>query len=163
MARRKNRLLHDEHDNLERWMVSYADFITLLFAFFVVMYALSTINEGKYRVLSNSIVRAFRHVQVNTEGQIPAQTITPLPKTNLVSKAQEAFKQKQRDKMRNMAKEIIAVMAPLIEQGKVRVLETSRGVSVEINDSVLFPPGQAVLQAPLAKAMKSIADVLVTA
>jgi chemotaxis protein MotB len=114
-------------------------------------------------VLSNSIVRAFRHVQVNTEGQIPAQTITPLPKTNLVSKAQEAFKQKQRDKMRNMAKEIIAVMAPLIEQGKVRVLETSRGVSVEINDSVLFPPGQAVLQAPLAKAMKSIADVLVTA
>ncbi len=163
MARRKHRQFHEEHDNHERWLVSYADFITLLFAFFVVMYALSTVNEGKYRVLSNSIVQAFRNVQVNSEGQIPAQTIAALPKTNLVSKAQEAFKQKQREKMRNMAKEIIAVMAPLIEQGKVRVLETSRGVSVEINDSVLFPPGQAILQPSLAKAMKSIADVLVSA
>lgn len=163
MARRNNRQLHDEYDNHERWLVSYADFITLLFAFFVVMYALSTVNEGKYRVLSNSIVQAFRNVQVNTEGQIVAQTIPALPKANLVSKAQEAFKQKQREKMRNMAKEIIAVMAPLIEQGKVRVLETNRGVSVEINDSVLFPPGQAVLQPSLAKAMKSIADVLVSA
>jgi hypothetical protein len=40
------------------------------------------------------------------------------------------------------------VMAPLIEQGKVRVLETSRGVSIEINDSILFSPGQALLQPP---------------
>ena len=43
MARRKH---EEEHDNHERWLVSYADFITLLFAFFVVMYALSTVNEG---------------------------------------------------------------------------------------------------------------------
>ena len=52
------------------------------------------------------------------------------------------------------------VMAPLIEQGKVRVIETSRGVTIEINDSVLFSPGQALLQPPVVKAMKSIADVL---
>ena len=46
MARKKP---DEEHDNHERWLVSYADFITLLFAFFVVMYALSSVNEGKYR------------------------------------------------------------------------------------------------------------------
>lgn len=51
---------HEEHENHERWLVSYADFITLLFAFFVVMYALSSVNEGKYRVLSDSLVAAFR-------------------------------------------------------------------------------------------------------
>ena len=56
MARKK---YEEEHDNHERWLVSYADFITLLFAFFVVMYALSSINEGKYRVLANSLVSAF--------------------------------------------------------------------------------------------------------
>lgn len=50
----------DEHSNHERWLVSYADFITLLFAFFVVMYSLSPINEGKYRVLSDSIGNAFK-------------------------------------------------------------------------------------------------------
>lgn len=50
----------EEHENLERWLVSYADFITLLFAFFVIMYAVSSVNEGKYRVLSDALVAAFR-------------------------------------------------------------------------------------------------------
>ena len=50
MARRGKK--EEEHENLERWLVSYADFITLLFAFFVVMYALTSANEGKYRVIS---------------------------------------------------------------------------------------------------------------
>lgn len=45
--------------NHERWMVSYADFITLLFAFFVVMYSISSVNEDKYRVLSGAMVNAF--------------------------------------------------------------------------------------------------------
>ena len=62
--------------------------------------------------------------------------------------------------MRNVAKDIMEVMAPLIEQGKVRVIETSRGVSIEINDSILFSPGQALLQPPLVKAMQGIAEVL---
>jgi chemotaxis protein MotB len=57
MARKKK---HEEHENLERWLVSYADFITLLFAFFVVMYSISAINEGKFRVLSEALVAAFR-------------------------------------------------------------------------------------------------------
>ena len=52
MARRKK--YEEEHENHERWLVSYADFITLLFAFFVVMYAISSVNEGKYRILSSS-------------------------------------------------------------------------------------------------------------
>ena len=163
MARRKH---EDEHDNHERWLVSYADFITLLFAFFVVMYALSSVNEGKYRILSNSMISAFRNVPVNSTGQIP--TILPpsapiVQKPNLVNKTQEAVKQQQREKMRNVAKEILEVMAPLIAQGKVRVLESSRGVSIEINDSILFSPGQALLQPPMARAMQSVAEVLVAA
>ena len=63
--------------------------------------------------------------------------------------------------MRNVAKDILEVMAPLIEQGKVRVIETSRGVTIEINDSILFAPGQALLQPPLVKAMRAVAEVLV--
>ncbi|MFM1891197.1 MAG: flagellar motor protein, partial [Pseudomonadota bacterium] len=59
MARRRRRE-REEHENLERWLVSYADFVTLLFAFFVVMYAISSVNEGKYRVLSDTLTEAFR-------------------------------------------------------------------------------------------------------
>jgi len=159
MARRKR---HEEHDNHERWLVSYADFITLLFAFFVVMYALSTVNEGKYRILSNSMINAFRNVPVNSVGEAPlvVPTTVSMQKQSTASKTPDPAKQKQRDKMRNVAKDILEVMAPLIAQGKVRVLETSRGVMIEINDSILFSPGQALLQPPLIKAMRAVAEVL---
>ena len=52
MARKKKL---PEPENHERWLVSYADFITLLFAFFVVMYSISQVNEGKYKVLSDTL------------------------------------------------------------------------------------------------------------
>src|SRR5580698_2158325 len=56
MARRRN---HDEHDNHEAWAIPYGDLVTLLLAFFVVMYGMSSVNEGKYRVLSDSLAEAF--------------------------------------------------------------------------------------------------------
>jgi chemotaxis protein MotB len=49
----------DDFQNKERWLISYADFITLLFAFFVVMYSVSSVNEGKYKVLSNTLAGVF--------------------------------------------------------------------------------------------------------
>jgi len=49
----------DSDEPTDRWLVSYADFITLLFAFFVVMYSISNVNLGKYRVLSDSVSSAF--------------------------------------------------------------------------------------------------------
>ena len=57
MARKKK---HEEHANHEAWAIPYGDLITLLLAFFVVMYAISSINEGKFRVLSDSLSAAFR-------------------------------------------------------------------------------------------------------
>lgn len=160
MARRRKR--REEYENHDRWLVSYADFITLLFAFFVVMYALSTVNEGKYRILSDSMVNAFRNVPMNTSGQAPVVVSKPPPqqKQTAVSKIPEPVKQKQREKMKNIAKDILEVMAPLIEQGKVRVVETSRGVTIEINDSILFSPGQALLQPAMVRAMRAVAEVL---
>lgn len=50
---------HPEHVNLERWLVSYADFITLLFAFFVIMYAISQADISKFKKVSQSIKAAF--------------------------------------------------------------------------------------------------------
>lgn len=57
MARRRR---HEEHDHHEAWAIPYGDFVTLLLAFFVVMYAISSVNEGQYRVLSDSLVAAFK-------------------------------------------------------------------------------------------------------
>ena len=57
MARKRK---HEEHTSHEAWAIPYGDLVTLLLAFFVVMYAISSINEGKFRVLSDSLQAAFR-------------------------------------------------------------------------------------------------------
>ena len=163
MARKRR---EEEHENHERWLVSYADFITLLFAFFVVMYAISSVNEGKYKVLSNSLVNAFKNTTGEPGGQPMAviQGAPPLPPkpTLKADKLPEGAPQKveQRQKMKNIAKDIMNALQPLVAQGKVRLLETSRGVTIEINDSILFPPGQARLQPASISAMAAIAEVL---
>jgi chemotaxis protein MotB len=51
---------HEEHANHEAWAIPYGDLVTLLLAFFVVMYSLSSVNEGKYRILSDALQAAFR-------------------------------------------------------------------------------------------------------
>jgi len=79
MARKKK---HEEHENHERWLISYADFITLLFAFFVVMYSLSAINEGKLRILSASLSASFRGPPRSME---PIQVGKPIPPAALSS------------------------------------------------------------------------------
>lgn len=56
MARRKH---HEDHVNHEAWAIPYGDLVTLLLAFFVVMYAMSSVNAGKYRVLAASLSAAF--------------------------------------------------------------------------------------------------------
>ncbi len=166
MARRKR---EEEHENHERWLVSYADFITLLFAFFVVMYALSSLNEGKYRVLSNSLTSAFRNVTVNTTGQVIVPQAIPPTSPRIVAPLKpsqppkaDAAKQQQREKMRNMAKEIMDALAPLVREGKVRVLETSRGVTIEMADSALFAVGQAILNIESSRALRAVAEVIAT-
>lgn len=64
-----HRKQYEEPEKHERWLVSYADFITLLFAFFVVMYSISSVNEGKYRVLSESIGTSFKTTKTSTHLQ----------------------------------------------------------------------------------------------
>ncbi|MBS7457247.1 flagellar motor protein MotD [Coralloluteibacterium stylophorae] len=78
MARRKK---HEEHANHEAWAIPYGDLLTLLLAFFVVMYAISSLNEGKYRVLSNSLSEAFggapRSIQPIQVGPVAPADLPP--------------------------------------------------------------------------------------
>jgi flagellar motor protein MotB len=92
MARKKKCPEHVDH---ERWLVSYADFITLLFAFFVVMYATASINLGKYKVLSDSLYGAFSgKPRVAEPIQVGVVSKSPNLKTNKRSKAKTPTKQK---------------------------------------------------------------------
>lgn len=136
MARRRREEEGEHHD---RWLVSYADFVTLLLAFFVVMYAISSVNEGRYRVVSESLVKAFQ--------------------TNQPEKA-AAGKDVSHTGMQALADNINQVLEPMVRDGRVRVTQSSRGLAVEINASVLFEPGQAELQPASAEILASVAKVL---
>jgi chemotaxis protein MotB len=158
MARKKYQEEPDHHD---RWLVSYADFITLLFAFFVVMYAISSLNEGKYRVLSNALTGAFGRVMIQTPRQPEkavdsAVRLDPLP----VARQNTEVLRREREHMTGMARDILAVLEPLVREGKVKVTQTSRGVTIDINASVLFPSGEAKLSADSSQALRAIASVL---
>lgn len=168
MARSGRRRPEEEHENHERWLVSYADFITLLFAFFVVMYALSSVNEGKYRVMSDSISYAFRNVPGGSAGtqmaintsintplsiSIPTKRLPPNVKT-------DANQIAKRDNLRNMAKELNKALAPLVDEGKVKVSEGALGITVDINASLLFASGDARLDLGAVRALVAIAQIL---
>ena len=155
----------EEHENHERWLVSYADFITLLFAFFVVMYAISSINEGKYRVMSDSISSAFRSTPGQTVGSMtvvnpaaPSPVMIPMKRPQPV-KSDEKTTQK-REKLRNMAQEINQALSSLVAQGQVKVTEGALGITVDINASVLFAPGEAALNLEAVRALFAVAQVM---
>lgn len=158
MARKK---YQDEPENHDRWLISYADFITLLFALFVVLYAISSVNEGKYRVLSNALGNAFGRVSVVPGVVVEPPAALPIPGrlANPNTRRNEAIR-REREQMTSMARDILKVLAPLIREGKVRVAQTSLGVSVEINASVLFSPGDAKLTDESGQALKAVATVL---
>ncbi|NHZ32440.1 flagellar motor protein MotD [Massilia rubra] len=157
MARKK---YEAEHENHERWLISYADFITLLFAFFVVMYAISVVNEGKYKVFSVSLGDAFGGKDQKTasvaSSNVPQLIVLPDP---LIKRRAEAMRS-EKERLTNLAQKLTSTLAPLVREGKVRVTQNSRGVSVEINASVLFDPGDATLTPESDQALRALAVLL---
>ena len=171
MARRQK---HEEHENHERWLVSYADFITLLFAFFVVMYAISSVNEGKYRVMSDSIVDAFKNTPTSEKiiyipapapqnaesGKIEMKPIAVKAQPSAADSALLIEKEKRRENMKSVANSLLEVMEPLVKDGQVKVTESDRGISIEINASLLFAPAQAVLNKDSVQKLTAVGKVL---
>jgi chemotaxis protein MotB len=162
MARRPRR---HEPDNLDRWLISYADFITLLFAFFVVMYAISSVNEGKYKVFSVSLNSAFKNASTDQ----PEAVILPVNEQEALLKslvdrrnARIAEEQrKQNEQMQTMVKNLTQVMASLVKNGQVSVSQSNRGVVLDINASTLFEPGEAELQPAAVRTLSSVAQILI--
>ena len=181
MRNRRNFDQQGDSDNHDRWLVSYADFITLLFAFFVVIYAISSVNEGKYRVLSGSLVSAFKRnapdskqpteiisssieiePELESELELEPETnpalieIEEAPTVN----EQEIERVVRQQEMRGMASDIMHVLAPLVEDGRVSVTQSVQGIAIEINASVLFSPGQALLAESSTQTLRAVAVVV---
>jgi chemotaxis protein MotB len=156
---RRRRRVAIDHENHDRWLISFADFITLLFAFFVVMYAISAVNESKYRVLASSLGDAFGNAPSSDipVPQLPAVTLPPDVRQRTL-KQQQAIEEQEH--MTEVASNLLDVMAPLVKEGKVKVTQSRRGVSIEINANVLFAPGLAELEPQSLAVLRAVAEHL---
>lgn len=160
MSHRKKRI---EHDNHERWMVSYADFITLLFAFFVVMYGISSVNESKYKVFSVSVNKAFGTENTSADGGTIQLTEDEIYFKALVDRRNARLAEKQRklnERMKKLNDILNAKMTGFVQKGLMSVTQTERGVMLDINASMLFRPGEADLQEEAVNTLADVATIL---
>lgn len=136
----------NEHPN--RWLISYADFITLLFAFFVVMYAISSVNQQKYMALNTSLNEAFSN-KTNTE-----------PNIAVSKNKREKEEHIPADVLNNMSQKLANQLSPFIMDGKVRVMQNKQVLRVDIHESLLFENGSTKLSAGANKILNLVARVL---
>ena len=174
MARKKK---HEEHENHERWLVSYADFITLLFAFFVVMYSVSSVNEGKYRVLSDSMIAAFRSptkslmpIQIGNIVKSPSGMAVELPPM-AQNRVIEASRKKAQSgagggdgdgkaALERVANELAQAFGPLIAEELVSIREGRQWLELEIRSAVLFDSGNAAVRRDALPIVDRVVDIL---
>lgn len=165
----RRRIPEEAHESHERWLISYADFITLLFAFFVVMYGISSVNQGKYRDLTTSLGTAFGGENpglAKADSESPQQsaggahkTAAALPPFPLTRLRNERLRREQ-ERMTAIAINLANTLSPLISAGKLRVLQNNQGVRIDINDRLLFEPGSADLSPSAREPLMQIAQTL---
>jgi len=139
----------EEHENGERWLISYADFITLLFAFFVTMYATSSVHEGKLRAVADSVNEAFHPYVTLSSSNI---------KLTLKQAAPDMFDPglKLFFKYKKMEEEIKA-MDP---SGKIKIIQDKRGRVIRIDDGLVFEAGTAEILPEFSEKLDKIAGLI---
>lgn len=147
---------HEEHENHERWLVSYADFITLLFAFFVVMYSISSVNVGKYRTVSESIKAALNPIVSPPSSPTPLALSTS--KAALTAPDSPGSKEVAIRKLRDLVKGIKA--SPQLAM--VRITEKVNGdIVITIPDQLLFNSGEAAVRPEALRFLEGLGTAIV--
>lgn len=168
MRRRRH---SEAHENHERWLVSYADFITLLFAFFVVMFASSQTDKSRAKQISEAVEKALENGKsmgvppavakilggtVDDKGQGNAQMRGP-------GGAQRAAKEAPLEDVLELAPSMKSLSEELkdeIASGKVEVSLEPRGLVVSLKQTAFFPSGADVIEPATYPIIAKLADAL---
>jgi chemotaxis protein MotB len=184
MARKKK---HEDHVNHEAWAIPYGDLVTLLFALFTVMYAMSSVNEGKFRVLSDSMIAAFNGAPKSMQpvnigdkepgkgGDKPLEGVKPTALIRIKNQIATAGGQlsprdpEKTDKYNpadipgaliRMERQVQDAMQSLIDAKLVTVRRESMWLEIEINADILFPSGAGEFSAAAEPVLDKLAEVL---
>ncbi len=175
MSRKKR---HEEHANHERWLVSYADFITLLFAFFVVLYSSSQVDKRKIGQLAMAIQVAFQRMAVfdNSNTKVPLATTEPMPFQDVqaienVSRTQDMQRFIQPEngelsgsivpgELKDIQGELEKALAPEIKRNVLKVTARKEGLVISLREIGFFESGSANLRRSSMDALDRLAAVL---
>lgn len=168
------------HENHERWLVSYADFITLLFAFFVVMFASTQADKAKARAVSESVREALEKGQFSAaiaavmgkskhENNRTAAAPRPdakaggaglnAPERNLVASTGEGTASPPPDLLQS-AETLQRMLAAELQNGKVAIRLEARGLVISLREAGFFASGDDTVSASSLPAVAKIAGVI---
>ena len=143
------RLTRDNHSNHERWLVSYADFITLMFAFFVVMFASSHSDRERVQQFSEAVSKALE------EGRISARVLNMMGGSRQTSRQptghgwlEGSRETKPAEKLAELTPAMNQLTAELqeeIRKGKLHISLEPRGLVVSLKEAAFFPSGDATV------------------
>jgi chemotaxis protein MotB len=162
--------------NHERWIISYADFMTSLLAMFVIMYAVSSVNSSKFQEMAEALSTAFKGKEVTIQSSglaaahkapfdnMPSPVRTPIitrePQVKRLPPALQQHVERRARRLNEAYEKLTALLAPMIRRGEVRVSLQSLGVVIDINALVLFDSAQAELTPGAQILIDQLAGVL---
>ena len=167
MARKKR----ESHENHERWLVSYADFITLLFAFFVVMFASSQTDKTKRQAISDSVEKALKGKSfdsvvtailggaVDVKGQGSAQMKGP----GGVKKELKTVEVKRDGQIAELLPSLKILNQELgseVRAGKLKISMGARGLIISFTQAALFPSGEDEIAKDFYPTIQKIANAI---
>jgi chemotaxis protein MotB len=184
MARKKK---HEDHVNHEAWAIPYGDLVTLLFALFTVMYAMSSVNEGKFRILSDSMIAAFNGAPKSMQpvnmgekepgkgGEKPLVGIVPTALIKIKdqrstrdgslnprdpTKTEDSAFTDRPGALIRMQRQVQDAMQSLIDAKLVTVRRENMWLEIEINADILFPSGAGEFSPAAEPVLDKLAEVL---
>ncbi|MEM6994267.1 MAG: flagellar motor protein MotB [Myxococcota bacterium] len=169
--RRGHRRSRDRSEavSTERWAVSYADLVTLLFAFFTTLYAMSNVDEAKVDELEDAVRNAFAHdappppVQTPPPARCITEPIPPLvdqPRPPPVVDPRTALETARREARRRLEERLLAMLTDPALAGRVDLTPDPRGVRLTLGAAAFFAPGDSRLRAEAAEALRVLGATL---
>ena len=162
-SRRKH---EDSHENHERWLVSYADFITLMFAFFVVMFATSQADKAKTKAVADAVESALADEHFATKlKQVlgPSKAAKDRKAEAMGLLAEKKAEQKPAEKLPELApslKKLTAELESDIKAGRIQINLEPRGLVISLKEGAFFEPGDDTIHKERYGSIAKLASVL---
>ncbi|MFQ2149317.1 flagellar motor protein MotB [Aeromonas jandaei] len=173
--RKRYRLHLQGREHLDRWLVSYADYMTLIFALFVVLYSVALVNKDKYRAVIDGMSQAFSVIQPRSDGLLdgqghsllensassapsildgtggPAPSLAPISGVPILQNGTT---------LATLGTQLQASMGSLVESGIVKLTQDENWLTIELSSGLLFGSGSAFMGPNAAPVINTLSSIL---